>query len=266
MRRSSGGAAGIAPEVSLLLEVSLKMDVSLLSNVTLKISSSPKARLSPQSRRSSENENLPRVLPEHCGMKKERYHPLQPGCYYHIYNRGNNSQPVFRNPCDYISFLQKWEKYISPVADTYAYCLLENHFHATIETHSSIRNLETAELITMDAAFLQKQFHRLFTSFAKSQHAKNGSNGAVFKRRFQRSEILNDDHFRRVIAYNLLNTRKHRIQTDCFTYPYSSLQFLHGKAPAFLAQDALYNMFGCATELELYLRNYEELYFPPRQI
>jgi len=198
-------------------------------------------------------------------MKKNRYEPLQPATYYHIYNRGNNSQPVFRNHSDCQCFLQRWEKYIWPIADTYAYCLLENHFHATIQTRKTIVRPETAELIPVDSACIQKQFQRFFTSFAMCQHTKNGSNGAVFKRRFQRSEIQNDDHFRRVVAYNLLNPKKHRLQADCYRYPYSSLQFLYRNAPAFLAQDSLYHMFGSAPELERYLRHYEELYFPPRQ-
>ncbi len=32
-------------------------------------------------------------------------------------------------------FLNQWAKYIEPVAGTYAYCLLPNHFHFLIKTH-----------------------------------------------------------------------------------------------------------------------------------
>jgi putative transposase len=55
--------------------------------------------------------------------------PLQPGQYYHIYNRGNNRENVFIEKRNYPYFLKLYARHIEPVADTYAYCLLRNHFH-----------------------------------------------------------------------------------------------------------------------------------------
>ena len=62
--------------------------------------------------------------------------PLQYSTYYHIYNRGNNRQNVFFEERNYRYFLQLYAKYIEPVADTYAYCLLPNHFHLLVRTKS----------------------------------------------------------------------------------------------------------------------------------
>ncbi len=58
--------------------------------------------------------------------------PLEPGNFYHIYNRGNNRENLFIQERNYGYFMKLWGKYISPVADTYAYCLLRNHFHAAV--------------------------------------------------------------------------------------------------------------------------------------
>ena len=55
--------------------------------------------------------------------------PLKHGTYYHIYNRGNNGENIFRINDNYTYFLYLYDKYISLVADTYAWCLLKNHFH-----------------------------------------------------------------------------------------------------------------------------------------
>jgi putative transposase len=55
--------------------------------------------------------------------------PLQYGQYYHIYNRGNNRENIFFEERNYRYFLRLYVKYAEPVADTYAYCLLRNHFH-----------------------------------------------------------------------------------------------------------------------------------------
>ena len=55
--------------------------------------------------------------------------PLVPGMYYHIYNRGNNSENLFLEKRNYPYFLSLYDKHITPVADTHAYGLLRNHFH-----------------------------------------------------------------------------------------------------------------------------------------
>jgi hypothetical protein len=59
---------------------------------------------------------------------------LEYGAYYHIYNRGINGENVFREKRNYRFFLQRYAKYVEPVAFTYAYCLMKNHFHFLIRT------------------------------------------------------------------------------------------------------------------------------------
>ena len=54
---------------------------------------------------------------------------LEPGRHYHIYNRGVNSCNIFKKTTNYEHFLNLYEKYILPIADTFAWCLLSNHFH-----------------------------------------------------------------------------------------------------------------------------------------
>lgn len=55
--------------------------------------------------------------------------PLTCGNYCHIYNRGIDSCNLFTEPDNYEYFLSLYDKYISPVADTYAWVLMPNHFH-----------------------------------------------------------------------------------------------------------------------------------------
>jgi len=62
--------------------------------------------------------------------------PLEYGRFYHIYNRGNNGENLFVQQRNFPYFLQLYAKHIQPVAETYAYCLLSNHFHFAIRTYT----------------------------------------------------------------------------------------------------------------------------------
>jgi hypothetical protein len=54
---------------------------------------------------------------------------LRAGEYYHVYNRGVARQRVFFAPDYDRYFLQRVSKYLLPIADVVAYCLMPNHYH-----------------------------------------------------------------------------------------------------------------------------------------
>jgi putative transposase len=55
--------------------------------------------------------------------------PLEYDKYYHIYNRGINIGAIFRENANYEHFLRLYAQHITPVADTFAWVLMKNHFH-----------------------------------------------------------------------------------------------------------------------------------------
>ena len=63
------------------------------------------------------------------GNKRE---PFEPGSFYHVYNHGNADDHIFRSDENYLYFLRKYAQYIDPIAHTYAYCLMPNHFHFAV--------------------------------------------------------------------------------------------------------------------------------------
>jgi putative transposase len=67
---------------------------------------------------------------------KKNIELLEPDRIYHIYNRGINGENIFKEERNYRYFLEKYAKYVEPIADTFAYCLLKNHFHIAIRTKS----------------------------------------------------------------------------------------------------------------------------------
>ena len=58
-----------------------------------------------------------------------RYLTFSPEEYYHLYNRGVNRQEIFFEPDNYRFFLERVERYLIPVMDLVAYCLMPTHYH-----------------------------------------------------------------------------------------------------------------------------------------
>jgi REP element-mobilizing transposase RayT len=67
--------------------------------------------------------------------------PLIPNNSYPVFNHANGFENVFREDENYRYFLEKYKVYITPVVETYAYCLLPNHFHLVVR----IRKREVIE-------------------------------------------------------------------------------------------------------------------------
>ena len=54
---------------------------------------------------------------------------FEKGQLYHVYNRGNNKQPIFFRDENYLYFLRKIRKLVLPNCELLAYCLMPIHFH-----------------------------------------------------------------------------------------------------------------------------------------
>jgi REP element-mobilizing transposase RayT len=58
-----------------------------------------------------------------------------PGAFYHVINRGNSQEKLYKSPRDYKKFLQYLEKAAERFAViVHTYCLMDNHYHLLLET------------------------------------------------------------------------------------------------------------------------------------
>ena len=58
--------------------------------------------------------------------------PLEPGQYFHIYDRGIDRASIFFEERNYAFLLGLYAKHVFPVAETYACCLMKNHVHLLV--------------------------------------------------------------------------------------------------------------------------------------
>ncbi len=154
--------------------------------------------------------------------------PLITNRYYHIFNRGNNRENLFYRPENYEYFLQKYFYYCYPVFETYAYCLLSNHFHFLISVRTEHEQSEI--VVKQHLPFklpltVSKQLSHLFNSYAQSINKQEERTGSLFQKNFKRKEIESKAYFRKVVVYIHQNPDKHGYSIPYQNYPYSSLPY-----------------------------------------
>ena len=135
---------------------------------------------------------------------------LEKDYFYHIYNRGINSETIFLSNDNKLYFLKLFSKYLIGIVDVYAYCLMDNHFHIVIKI------VEEEKIVTQSLS-------NLFNSYAKAFNKQNNRTGSLFEKHFKRIKIQDENYLRNIIQYVHLNP-KHHLGLDYKTYKYSSFQ------------------------------------------
>jgi REP element-mobilizing transposase RayT len=148
--------------------------------------------------------------------------------FYHVYNRGNNKQPVFFETVNYYYFLKQFEKYLSGFVDVYAYCLMPNHFHFLIKV---LKQCENA-------------FKNFFISYTKSVNERYGRTGGLFQPKFKRKEIIDDSYFTAIIQYIHANPIAAGLCKTYDDWEFSSYKTLIGNGETNINRTAVLEWFG----------------------
>ena len=116
-----------------------------------------------------------------------------PHSIYHIYNQGNNRQIIFPKKQNYIFFLKKVRKHLSPCVDVLAYCLMPNHFHFLVRTNERAC-AEVLAKTTGKRNFCQQVLSReigvMLSSYTKAINKQENRSGALFRARTKQKECL----------------------------------------------------------------------------
>ena len=166
--------------------------------------------------------------------------PLVPGVFYHIYNRGNNGEDIFIEERNYAYFMKLYGKYVSPVAETYAYCLLRNHFHflvgiKTFNEHASFK--EACSSCSSIERLISKQFATFFGTYTKAINKATSRSGTLFEGRFKRKPVTEDSCFKALVAYIHQNPQMHGLIDDFRDWPFSSYQAMISREPTQLDRE-----------------------------
>lgn len=147
---------------------------------------------------------------------------LQPEATYHIYNRANGQEKLFVSEENYRYFLQKYQEYISPIADTFCYCLMPNHFHflvrikTEVELKQAFPKFETLEKLS------SKCFSNFFSAYTQAFNKRQGRMGSLFMKNFKRKRISEQSYLLNLILYIHRNPIEARLCKKPEQWPHSS--------------------------------------------
>ena len=185
--------------------------------------------------------------------------PLINGKVYHIFSKGNNNEILFKDEKDFEHFLRLIEKYISLVADVYAWVLMSNHFHFLVRIkeeneikylkpiNNSKNNVDNNKWKTIsnkmsvefDLFKLKKpkpvrQYSHLFNAYAKYFNKKHNRTGSLFQKSFSRKLISSKIYFRYMVYYIHHNPVHHGFVDNMIEYPWSSYLLFPSPKKSFL--------------------------------
>ena len=135
---------------------------------------------------------------------------LEQNKYYHLYNRSNNHELLFRNRDNYIYFLSKYKKYLSPFVNTLAYCLMPDHFHFSVYVKSN------------DSITLKKSIGLLLSSYTKAINKSFSRVGSLFQQHTKTKLIVDDKSLLTVISYIHQNPKRKSLVSNLEDWEFSS--------------------------------------------
>lgn len=212
--------------------------------------------------------------------------------FYHVYNRSIDKKPMFCNDGNYEFFMKQYYKYLSPVVDTYVYCLLGNHFHMMIRVRPQEQmpiELTSASTNTVDKLvsgerfdnfaidadskvvksnplqyetrlpatksthdIVSHQFRKFFQSYAMAFNIQQNRIGTLFQTPFKRGLVDDDIYLTTLIYYIHANPQSHGLINDFRKWKWSSYNTVLNDEPSILKKQEILDWLGGKDKYEQY--------------
>jgi putative transposase len=181
------------------------------------------------------------------------YHiPLLPDHTYHVLSRAIGKEKLFLEDANYKFFLEKYKLHISPIAETFAYKLLPNHFHfliriksvEEIEKYFKLKKRKHEFTIESAPEFAMERFGNLLNSYTKSFNKQYNRKGGLFIDTMRRIEVTEDHQLGSVIFYIHKNAVHHRYVSKIEQWRWSSYHSFLSIAPTLLLRKEVLDFFG----------------------
>ncbi|MBI5857878.1 MAG: hypothetical protein HZB42_09580 [Sphingobacteriales bacterium] len=176
--------------------------------------------------------------------------PIIEGQYFHIYNRGVNSEDLFKEKRNYYYFLEQYKFYCSEVLETLSYCLLKNHFHLLVYIKENVEVPRRDGKEGMFRLNASKQLGHFFNSYAQSINKAYNRTGPLFESPFERKSVDDENYIMSMIYYCHRNAVHHGFADDLRDWEFSSYHSILTNDKNIVAVDNVLKRFGSVTQFE----------------
>ena len=151
---------------------------------------------------------------------------------YHVMARGNGRMTIFEDDHDYRCFMTLLGEAMEDFEiECWNYCLMPNHYHATLQPTQP--NLSSA-------------MQRLNGTYAQRWNRRHNHVGHVFQGPFKDQIVQREGYLEELCRYVALNPRRASLVSEPEEWPWSSYGAIVGTCagPSFLNAAATLNLFG----------------------
>jgi len=190
--------------------------------------------------------------------------PFVADVYYHFYNRGNNRQAVFFESDNYLYFLKGVKKYLAPVANVIAYCLMPTHYHISVwvkfQTSEVFKTLEVS-------ARVSRAMQKLLISYTKAINKRFERVGSLFQGQFQAKPVQDYPHLLNLCVYIHANPVKDGLVAAPEDWIYSNyLEWLGQRDGTLVDREFIQEHFGSPAEYQSLVTDYVKTRYLPEDV
>jgi len=136
--------------------------------------------------------------------------------YYHLYNRSNNREIVFRKEENFPYFLQQYHKFVSTHFSTVAYCLMPTHFHFLVKAKEESKIVNSAIGVWLSA-------------YTKAVNKRYKRHGSLFQPHTKAKLINDESYIITLITYIHQNPVRAGLVKHCAEWSFSSYRDCTGE-------------------------------------
>ncbi|MFN8358161.1 MAG: hypothetical protein U0Y10_27105 [Spirosomataceae bacterium] len=170
--------------------------------------------------------------------------------YYHIVNHAVGSENLFRTSENYRYFLERYAHHTDTVFETFAYCLMPNHFHLLVK-------IKPLEVFQKDANFkndvhkyVMQKLSNWLNGYAKAYNIRFGRKGALFVDYTKRFLVDSDSYFTATVNYIHQNPVNHGFVKELKEWNHSSYHSIVSDKATRLKRNEVIDWFGGKQKFE----------------
>ena len=179
--------------------------------------------------------------------------PLESNEIYHVYNHANAGDVLFREEDNYLYFLKRLKKYLIPVIEVYAYCLLPNHFHLLIKTkgEEDVENFandwpskkDKGDADRVDS-IISNQFRKFLISYSKAYNKRYNRRGSLFEENLKRKVVDSDEYLTTMVRYIHFNPVLHGFVNRPVRWRFNSIHAYYSAGETSINRSDVIEWFG----------------------